>query len=143
MKQIALINGPNLNLLGRRETEHYGTTTLATVEKALQQQAQALGVHLSCFQSNHEGTIIDHIQHLQGAADALIINPGAYTHTSIAIRDALLATQIPFIEVHLSNIYQREHFRQRSYFSDIAKGVIIGMGPQGYHLALNYLAEEV
>ncbi len=137
MAQLLLLNGPNLNLLGRREPHLYGPDTLAAIEKHLKTQAQAMGHELDAFQSNHEGELIDRIQ--KAAADgiaAIIFNPGGYTHTSIALRDALLAVALPFIEVHISNPYRREHFRRHSYFTDIAVGCISGCGALGYELAL-------
>ena len=136
MGHILVIHGPNLNLLGAREPEIYGATTLVEIDQRLQREAKAAGHTLSCFQSNHEGALVDHIQQQGGQADILIINPGAYTHTSVAIRDAILAVALPVIEVHLSNIHQREPFRRHSYFSDIAIGQVVGFGPQGYGLAL-------
>ena len=140
MKKIAIINGCNLNLLGTREPEKYGKTTLADVEKQLKLDAQKFGFELQFKQSNHEGELIDFIHGLRNAVDGIIINPGAFTHTSIALRDALLAVAIPFVEVHISNVYQRETFRQHSYFSDIAIGHIVGLGVKGYSLALQYFA---
>jgi len=136
MANILVIHGPNLNLLGTREPEIYGTDTLASINKHLAQMAEQNGVRLRTYQSNAEGNIISCIQ--QAASkdiQFIIINPGAFTHTSIAIRDAFLATQIPFIEVHLSNVYAREDFRSRSYLSDIALGVISGFGRNSYLLA--------
>lgn len=134
---ILVLHGPNLNLLGTREPAIYGHTTLADIHTAMEAQARANGVRLESFQSNHEGELIDRVQSAreQGVA-FIIINPAAYTHTSIALRDALAAVAIPFIEVHLSNIHSRELFRRQSYFSDIAVGVIAGLGAQGYTLAL-------
>ena len=137
MAQILLLNGPNLNLLGRREPHLYGPDTLAAIEKHLKTLAQNMGHELDAYQSNHEGELIDRIQ--KAAADGtamMIFNPGGYTHTSIALRDALLAVSLPFIEVHISNPYRREHFRRHSYFSDIAAGVVAGCGALGYELAL-------
>ncbi len=136
MPRLLLINGPNLNLLGTREPERYGTRTLPQIEAELQQQAADLGLTLSTFQSNHEGALVDRVQAARGSEDFIVINPGALTHTSIALRDALLGVAIPFIEVHLSNVHAREAFRQHSYFSDIAIGQIVGLGAQGYTLAL-------
>lgn len=137
MATILLLNGPNLNLLGEREPEHYGQKTLAQIESSLIRQAKSLGHELTAFQSNHEGVLIDRIQEARGKHSAfLLFNPGGYTHTSVALRDALLAVKLPFIEIHLSNIQKRERFRQRSYFSDIAVGTISGFGAQGYELAL-------
>ncbi len=140
MKSLLLINGPNLNMLGSREPNVYGSLTLSEIERSLQQQAQTQGFQLSCFQSNHEGKIVDQIQSAKhNQIQGIVINAGAYTHTSIAIRDALLSVNIPFIEVHLSNVYQRETFRHHSYLSDIAIGVIAGLGWQGYRYALEFL----
>ncbi len=136
MKKILVINGPNLNMLGKREKEHYGNFTLKDLEENVKKYAEERKVKVDFFQSNSEGEIVSKIQSVLGKYDGIIINPGAYTHTSIAIRDALLATGIPFIEVHISNIFAREEFRRRSYLSDIAKGVISGLGMKGYILAL-------
>lgn len=136
MKKVLVINGPNLNLLGKREKEHYGTFTLKELEREMKKLAKEKGMEVHFFQSNCEGEIVNEIQEARGKFDGIIINPGAYTHTSIAIRDAFLATGIPFIEVHISNIFAREEFRRRSYLSDIAKGVISGLGMEGYLLAL-------
>ncbi len=145
MAKILLLNGPNLNLLGQREPGLYGTRTLAEIEADLQAAARAAGHELDACQSNSEGAVVDQIHAARQAGAAFIlINPGALTHTSIALRDALLAVQIPFIEIHLSNIHAREPFRQRSYLADVATGVITGLGPLGYELALraacDYLA---
>lgn len=137
MSRLLLINGPNLNLLGTREPGVYGSRTLPEIEQQLRDEARALGHALDCFQSNHEGALVDGIQQARGdGVDFILINPGAYTHTSIALRDALLGVAIPFIEIHLSNVHARESFRQHSYLSDIAAGVIVGCGPLGYRLAL-------
>ncbi|MFQ5635233.1 MAG: type II 3-dehydroquinate dehydratase [Gammaproteobacteria bacterium] len=136
MANILLLNGPNLNLLGTREPGVYGNTTLAEIERALEATAQRLGHGLITAQSNAEAELVDRIQQAAGHADFIIFNPGAFTHTSVALRDALLAVDIPFIEIHISNVHSREDFRQRSFFSDIAVGTIIGLGPQGYELAL-------
>ncbi len=133
---VLVINGPNLNLLGEREPERYGTTSLSELIASLQPLAQELKITLSHFQSNAEHELIDAIQQAKHKTDFIIINAAAYSHTSIALRDALLAVQIPFIEVHLSNLYARETFRQQSYLSDIASGIIMGLGPMGYHCAL-------
>ncbi|MGB9429660.1 MAG: type II 3-dehydroquinate dehydratase [Gammaproteobacteria bacterium] len=137
MANVLLLNGPNLNLLGEREPEHYGRDPLAALEKRLTEQAKTLGHVLTAFQSNHEGVLIDRIQqaHEHGTA-FLLFNPGGYTHSSVALRDALAAVKLPFIEVHVSNIQARESFRHRSYFSDLAVGTITGLGTQGYELAL-------
>jgi 3-dehydroquinate dehydratase-2 len=131
---ILVINGPNLNLLGSREPEKYGNKTLKDINNDLSRIAEENKLNIDFFQSNHEGEIIDQIQ--QNNAKIIIINPGAYTHTSIAIRDAFLAIKKPFIEIHVSNIYNREEFRIKSLLSDIAYGCIIGFGPRGYTLAL-------
>jgi len=136
MAKILLLNGPNLNLLGTREPGVYGSTTLAEIEKKLAAAAQQLGDTLNAVQSNSEAELVDRIQQAAGETDFIIFNPGAFTHTSVALRDALLAVAIPFIEIHISNVHAREEFRQHSYFSDIAVGTIIGLGPQGYELAL-------
>lgn len=142
--KLLLINGANLNLLGKREPEIYGHTTLADIEAKMTATAAKQGVELICVQSNHEGQLVDSIQQhglLADATlqvDAIIINPAAFTHTSVALRDALLATQKPFIEVHLSNVHSREAFRQHSYLSDVAVGVICGLGHLGYQMALEY-----
>jgi 3-dehydroquinate dehydratase-2 len=135
--QLLLINGPNLNLLGQREPGLYGAASLAEIEQDLAQRAAALGHALDCFQSNSEGALVDRVQQARGSAEFILLNPGAYTHTSIALRDALLAVAIPFIEIHLSNVHAREAFRRHSYFSDIAAGCIVGLGPLGYGLALS------
>ena len=138
-KNILVIHGPNLNLLGVREPEVYGSTTLDEINGSLQVLAHEAGVKLSSFQSNGEGELINHIHEaINNGIDFIIINPAAYTHTSIALRDALAATGLPFIEVHLSNIFARESFRRKSYFSDLALGVISGLGAKGYELALKY-----
>lgn len=137
MSDLLVVHGPNLNMLGRRQPDIYGTETLNDINQRLVAEAQRVGITLACFQSNHEGELIDAIQ--QASANGvqfIIINPGAYTHTSIAIRDALLGVALPFIEVHLSNVHAREAFRQHSYFSDIAQGVICGLGSFGYDCAL-------
>lgn len=134
-----IVNGPNLNLLGEREPEIYGTTTLADIEALCQATAHAHGFSVQCHQSNHEGQLIDWIH---GARDSagLVLNAGAYTHTSVALHDALKALRVPIIEVHLSNIYQREPFRHHSYVSPLAKGVICGFGARGYAMAIDALA---
>ena len=137
MASLLLINGPNLNLLGSREPGIYGETNLAEVESRLTSLAAEQGDELQCFQSNAEHEIVDRVQ--QAATDKvdfILLNPGAFTHTSIAIRDALLAVSIPFIEIHLSNVFAREEFRHNSYFSDIAAGCLFGLGAYGYELAL-------
>ena len=137
MPGILLVNGPNLNLLGRREPGWYGDVTLAAIEERLRAAATRRGASLECFQSNAEHELVGRIQALAATpVDYVILNPGAFTHTSISLRDALLAVAVPFIEVHLSNVHAREPFRQHSYFSDIAAGSIVGLGAQGYELAL-------
>lgn len=137
MSGILVLHGPNLNLLGSREPGTYGSDTLASINSALQQQAAAAGVAFASLQSNAEHVLIDAIhQAPANGTGFIIINPAAFTHTSVALRDALLAVNIPFIEVHLSNVHKREAFRHHSYFSDIAQGVICGLGAQGYALAL-------
>lgn len=136
MSHILLVNGPNLNLLGTREPGVYGAQTLVDIETELISAAQKLGHRLACFQNNQEGLLVDRVQQAKSDTDFILINPGAYTHTSIALRDALLAVAIPFIEIHLSNVYSRESFRHHSYFSDIAAGSIVGLGALGYSLAL-------
>ncbi|HTD90732.1 MAG TPA: type II 3-dehydroquinate dehydratase [Burkholderiales bacterium] len=144
-KTILLLNGPNLNLLGTREPDIYGGDTLAVIEKRLDQLAQDGGAKLMAFQSNAEAELVDRIQRAtRDGVDFIIINPAAYTHTSVAMRDALAAVSIPFIEVHLSNVFAREEFRHHSYFTDIAVGIISGLGAKGYELALAYaLADTV
>lgn len=137
MARLLLLNGPNLNLLGRREPERYGQMTLAQIVTRLEDRARALGHGLDGFQSNAEGALIDRIQEtLEDDTDFILINPGALTHTSIGLRDALLAVARPFIEIHLTNIHAREPFRHRSHLSDVALGVICGLGDVGYDLAL-------
>jgi 3-dehydroquinate dehydratase-2 len=142
-KKLLLLNGPNLNLLGTREPSVYGSTTLADIEQAAQAQAAAAGASLVCFQSNHEGALIDriHAARTEGV-DAIVINPGGLTHTSVALRDALSAVAIPFVEVHLSNIHQREEFRHHSFLSAIAQGVICGLGADGYRLAIDFALKK-
>jgi 3-dehydroquinate dehydratase-2 len=140
--KILVLNGPNLNLLGTREPERYGSVTLQAIEDALAEQARAAGASIACFQSNSESELVERIQ--QAGADRvefILINPAAYTHTSVAMRDALAAVRVPFIEIHLSNIQARESFRKRSYFSDLAVGVVSGLGARGYALALAYALE--
>lgn len=143
-KRILVLHGPNLNLLGSREPEHYGRVTLADINLALSRMAETAEVELESFQSNHEGALIErvHAAREQGIR-AIIINPAAYTHTSVALRDALAAVAIPFVEVHLSNVHAREPFRHHSYFSDLAMGVICGLGHEGYLLALEYLLNKL
>lgn len=155
-RRILLLNGPNLNLLGTREPHIYGATTLADVEAQLHSQSAALDITLETFQSNHEGALVDRIQAAAGfgpeattfnkqqqKVDAIIINPGAYTHTSVAIRDALAGVAIPFVEVHVSNVHAREEFRRHSYLSDKAAAVIAGLGVFGYEAALQFVAKHL
>jgi len=138
-KSILVLHGPNLNLLGEREPEHYGKQTLEDIDQVLKTMASAKAIKLETMQSNSEGDLVNKIQSLhKEKIDFLIINPAAYTHTSVAMRDALSAVKVPFIEVHLSNVYAREPFRHHSYFSDIAVAVISGLGADGYIAALNY-----
>ena len=139
-----LINGPNLNLLGSREPEVYGATSLGDIENRAVEVAKTLGHELSCFQSNAEHELIDRVQKAQvDGVEFIILNPGGYTHTSVALRDAFLAVQIPFIEIHLSNTFAREEFRHNSYFSDIAKSCLFGFGAYGYELALQAASQYV
>jgi 3-dehydroquinate dehydratase-2 len=139
-KRIHVLNGPNLNMLGAREAEIYGTVTLAEVEAACREHAGRLGLEIEFHQTNSEGALVDLVQAARGAADGIVLNAGAYSHTSIAVHDAILAAGVPVVEVHLSNIYARERFRHRSVISAVAVGVICGLGPTGYILALNALA---
>lgn len=142
-KQLLVINGPNLNLLGTRERHHYGRATLAEITSRLVRRATQAGATLSAFQSNSESELVDRIQRARPeGVDFIIINPAAYTHTSVAMRDALAAVGIPFLEVHLSNVFSREPFRRESYFSDLAVGVISGLGARGYELALEFALEQ-
>ncbi|HEX7031058.1 MAG TPA: type II 3-dehydroquinate dehydratase [Gammaproteobacteria bacterium] len=139
MARVLLINGPNLNLLGEREPALYGTTTLAALEAHLEQVARELGHELVAFQSNAEGALIDRVQAARKEQVAwILVNPAGYTHTSVALRDALAAVEIPFTEIHLTNVHRREPFRRHSYFSDLAEGVISGLGPAGYEAALRH-----
>ena len=140
---VLVLQGPNLNLLGTREPDIYGHETLDDIHKKLLAQAAKASVHLNTFQSNHEGEIIDRIQSAKKeGVTFIIVNPGGYSHTSVAMRDALVGVSIPFIEVHLSNIHQRESFRHHSYFSDVAVGVICGLGSIGYELALQAIIAQ-
>ena len=145
MYSLLVINGPNLNLLGTRQPEVYGKTTLAEVEKLCLAVAKDAGSKATCMQSNHEGTLVEAIHNARGKYDGIVLNAGAYTHTSIALMDAISSTEIPTVELHLSNIHAREEFRHKSYIAPVAVGQICGFGPNGYKLAiealLNYLAE--
>ena len=143
-KRILVLHGPNLNLLGQREPEHYGADTLETINQRLQAKATAANVALECFQSNAEAELVTKLQSLfQQPVDFIIINPAAFTHTSVALRDALAAVKTPFIEVHLSNVHAREAFRHHSYFSDLAVGVVCGLGAAGYEYALDFAAHHI
>lgn len=142
--RIAVVHGPNLNLLGTREPQVYGSTTLAQIDEGLRRLGEELGVQVDCFQSNHEGALVERIH--AAARDGtrfVLINPAAYTHTSVALRDALAGVALPFVEVHLSNVYRREKFRHHSYFSDLAEAVISGCGALGYSLALRFAVERL
>lgn len=139
--RILIVNGPNLNMLGLREPEIYGAETLADIESAAQYLGTELGLGVECVQSNSEGELVTYIQQARGQIDGIIINAGAYTHTSIAIRDALAAAEVPFVEVHISNVHTRESFRHQSYLSDRAIGVICGLGSFVYEAALRYFAQ--
>jgi len=138
--RIAVLNGPNLNLLGAREPEIYGHTSLAEIERATKERARALGVECTWIQTNHEGELVEAIQELKGKADGAVINAAAFTHTSLAVRDALLAVRVPFVEVHLSNIFAREPERRRSLLADLAVGVVTGFGADSYRLGFEALA---
>src|SRR5512139_2471705 len=141
--KILVIHGPNLNLLGKREPEIYGTFTLSDINDRLSTLAAELGVEVSFFQSNHEGELVQKIQDAMGVYQAIVINPGAYTHTSVALRDAIASTGIPTVEVHLSNIYRREEFRQHSFISGVAVGQITGFGPESYLLGLRAAVQKL
>ena len=143
MKKILVVHGPNLNMLGRREPDLYGTESLDAINSRIKEEADKLGLDLESFQSNTEGAIVDRIQKALGDISLIIINPAAYTHTSVAIRDALLAVDLPVIEVHLSNIHKREDFRKKSLVADIALGQITGFGSYGYILAIKAAAMEL
>lgn len=144
MSKFLLLNGPNLNLLGTREPEVYGATRLDDIEANCIDLAEELGHSLACYQSNAEHELVDRVQKaVKDKVDFILLNPGAFTHTSVALRDALLAVDIPFIEIHLSNTFAREEFRHSSYFSDIARGCIIGLGAMGYELALHAAAQHI
>lgn len=143
-KSILVLHGPNLNLLGLREPEHYGSATLDGINQALADKAKSANISLKSFQSNSEAELVGKIQSLASVkTDFVIINPAAFTHTSVAMRDALSAVKVPFIEVHLSNVFARETFRHHSYFTDIAVGIISGLGAQGYLLALDYAIQHI
>lgn len=141
--RIAVLNGPNLNLLGSREPEVYGRTTLPELEALVRAEAARLGIELTWFQTNHEGAFVEAVQGLRGQADGALINAAAFTHTSLAIRDAMLAVQVPFVEVHLSNIFAREPERRHSRLADLALGIVAGFGPHGYLLGLQALASRL
>ena len=141
--RVTVLNGPNLNLLGTREPEVYGRLTLVEIERLARAEAESLGIELDWAQSNHEGVLIDRIQALPATADGLVLNGGAFTHSSLGIRDALLAVRIPFVEVHLSNLFAREPARRESRFADLAVGLITGFGATGYLLALRALHERL
>jgi 3-dehydroquinate dehydratase-2 len=140
-KKILVLNGPNLNMLGMREPAVYGSATLADIEAACVRHGEDIGLAVTCRQSNHEGELVTWIQEARGSQDGIVLNAGAYTHTSIAIPDALAAAEVPFIELHLSNVFAREEFRHHSWLSPLAKGVICGFGAKGYSLALDAMAE--
>ncbi|MBO4618608.1 MAG: type II 3-dehydroquinate dehydratase [Victivallales bacterium] len=140
---ILFLNGPNLQLLGMREPGIYGTETLAAIKSRCEAVAAELGVTLVCRQSNHEGDLVDWIDEMPGKFDGLVINPGAYTHTSVALRDAVAAVRLPVVEVHISNIYQREEYRHRSYLSEVAWGMVAGLGTDGYEWALRALVRKL
>ena len=144
--RILLLNGPNLNMLGAREPKHYGSISLASIEEKIQTLAIQHNVKVECFQTNSEEKLINKIHESFQQVDFILINPAAYTHTSVALRDALLAVSIPFVEIHLSNVHKRESFRHHSYFSDVAEGVICGLGAKGYEFAflfaIDYLAKK-
>ncbi|MGN6083087.1 type II 3-dehydroquinate dehydratase [Trinickia sp.] len=144
MRRLLVLHGPNLNLLGTREPEVYGRVTLSEIDQALLARAKEAGVELATFQSNHEGQLVDRVQAARAeAVGFVLINPAAYTHTSVALRDALAGVGIPFVEIHLSNVHRREPFRHHSYFSDLAEGVICGLGWKGYLYALEFALERL
>lgn len=143
MSNVLVLNGPNLNLLGTRQPEVYGSTTLAMVEEACVAHGHSIGLQVSCMQSNHEGALIDAIHAAKGAQAGIILNAGAYTHTSIALMDAIASVELPVVEVHLSNIHARESFRHKSYIAPVALGQICGFGAQGYLLALDALKSHL
>ncbi|AMB41559.1 type II 3-dehydroquinate dehydratase [Arthrobacter sp. TES] len=140
---ILVVNGPNLNLLGTREPEKYGTSTLADVERLALSAAESHGFTVDCVQSNHEGDLLDAIHAARGTAVGIVINAGAFTHTSVALRDALAAVQLPAVEVHITNVHQREEFRHHSYLSGVCNAIIVGAGVLGYKLAVDYLADTL
>ena len=140
---ILVLHGPNLNLLGRRETGVYGDASLESIQIGLEKIADELGVCLEHYQSNHEGELVDRVQAAAENADGILVNPAAYTHSSIALRDAFLAVNLPFVEVHLSNVHAREEFRQRSLMADLAVGSVVGFGPSSYFLGLRALVEHL
>lgn len=140
---LLILNGPNLNLLGTREPEIYGSATLSDVERLTTEAAEAAGFDVTCLQSNHEGVLVDAIHAARGTAAGIIINAGAYTHTSVALRDAIAGVELPAVEVHISNVHQREEFRHHSYLSPVCRAIIIGAGIQGYELAVNYLDKSL
>jgi 3-dehydroquinate dehydratase-2 len=143
MKNILVLHGPNLNLLGSREPDVYGRITLDEINRKLQELARSKGANLSCFQSNAESALVERVQLArQDGTEFILINPAAFTHTSVALRDALAAVAIPFVEIHISNVFAREAFRKESYFSDIAVGVISGLGANGYELALQFALQN-
>lgn len=143
LARVLVLHGPNLNLLGQREPEIYGRQTLAEIDAELSARAKELDLEIQCFQSNHEGELVDRIQEAMGQVGGILINPAGFTHSSVALRDALAAVSLPVIEVHLSNVHARESFRQHSYISPIALGVISGLGAHGYLLALEAMAQHL
>ena len=142
-RKLLILNGPNLNLLGTREPHIYGADTLADVEKLAADAAETRGLTVECFQSNHEGALIDAVHAARGTAAGIVINPGGFTHTSVALRDALSGVDLPVVEVHISNVHRREEFRHHSYISGIAEAVIVGAGISGYRFAIELLADRV
>jgi 3-dehydroquinate dehydratase-2 len=140
---ILILNGPNLNLLGTRQPEVYGATTLADVEAMCAERATALGIEIECRQSNHEGTLVDWIHEAKGRHQGIVINAGAYTHTSIALHDAIASVELPVAEIHISNIHKREEFRHHSYISKVSVGMICGFGPYGYLMGLDALVHHL
>lgn len=141
---VLVINGPNLNMLGTRQPEIYGSTTLADVEASVRAQGEAVGVEVDCFQSNYEGAIVERLHAARtDGTQFVIINPGAYTHTSVAIRDAFAAAEVPFCEVHISNVHKREEFRHHSYLTDVAVGMMTGFGVLGYNLAMTFVLDQL